>query len=146
MIVYHSVSWWWIPGFALGWFAWTFNEYLTHRFMLHDFFFFRNMHDLHHDDSNECTGTPPIITLSAYIISLLLFGFHSSIIVVGWYVGFLTFIYLHAKTHTWQYSKLRTEWARKLKVRHMLHHKFPQTNYGVTLALWDELFGTEKKR
>ena len=33
-------------------------------------------------------------------------------------------------------------WMRGLRAHHRVHHKFPDCNFGVTMRLWDDVFGT----
>lgn len=61
-------------------------------------------------------------------------------IAMGWIVGYGGYEYLHARAHLVGPSSRYTRWLRK----HHFHHHFghPRSNHGVSIGLWDRVFGT----
>jgi sterol desaturase/sphingolipid hydroxylase (fatty acid hydroxylase superfamily) len=64
-------------------------------------------------------------------------------LLAGWMAGFVFYSWVHHAQHHWT---LRTSWMRHLQAHHRIHHRFPDRNFGVTLRLWDDVFGTRLKR
>lgn len=130
-----------IGMFILGWLLWTFYEYILHRYILHAFFFFRNQHDMHHDDAKDYIGLPPWGTVFNYLAFYFMFGIHSNALMVGFSTGYIMYAVLHTIVH---YKRIRkTDRLWNLYRRHCLHHTIGNVNYGVTLSVWDRLFRTE---
>ena len=59
---------------------------------------------------------------------------------VGWAVGYAFYEYQHAVAHLRPPTNRYERWVRK----HHFHHHFghPMANHGVTLPIWDRVFGT----
>jgi Fatty acid hydroxylase superfamily len=143
--------------FALGVFAWTFLEYLLHRFVFHfephpdselqkEAMFL--IHGIHHDypwDRDRLVMPP---TVTAIIAALVWFGFkflgaaeHAWMggIVAGYVWYDLTHYYLHHAAPTTAFGK----WLRRY---HLVHHfQTPEVRYGITSPLWDLVFRTYPK-
>jgi sterol desaturase/sphingolipid hydroxylase (fatty acid hydroxylase superfamily) len=88
---------------------------------------------------------PPAVSISLYFVFLGLlwialgprytWGVHSGL-VVGYMFYDLTHYYLH-------HFSPKTEYGRRLKKNHMLHHfKDSTTRFGVSNMVWDRVFGT----
>jgi dihydroceramide fatty acyl 2-hydroxylase len=137
-----------------GFLAWTLAEYWLHRLFFHwqpggkwgERMHFL-VHGVHHTWPRDKYRLvmPPAVSISLYFIFLGIFwmtlgpryawGFHSGY-VVGYMFYDLTHYYLH------HYSP-KTEYGRRLKKNHMLHHfKDPENRFGVSNMVWDRVFGT----
>jgi sterol desaturase/sphingolipid hydroxylase (fatty acid hydroxylase superfamily) len=137
----HVMSPLWLVQLAIGMAVWTLYEYVTHRWLLHRVWFFRDLHGLHHDDQKEYIAVHPIVTLALYAVFWLLFGFNYSAFAVGFSVGYVVYSCLHTAFH---YANIvNGNPLLKLKRRHAIHHKFDNKNFGVTTGFWDRRFGTE---
>lgn len=142
-----------ITGF-IGFFVWTFMEYIVHRFLYHtevDSESFANFqmdaHGNHHlyPKDAERLAMPPIPGL---IVAALLFGLFY--IVMGEYAfaffpGFLLaydmYITLHYYEHRIKSPKYQP-W-KKLWRHHKAHHySDPYSAFGVSTRFWDWIFGT----
>lgn len=147
----------WLVSTALfvgGFVAWTLAEYWLHRLFFHwqppgkwgERLHFL-VHGVHHTWPKDKYRLvmPPAVSISLYFIFLGIFwftlgplyawGFHSGF-VVGYMFYDLTHYYLH------HYSP-KTEYGRRLKKNHMLHHfKDPTRRFGVSNMVWDKVFGT----
>lgn len=139
----------------LGVFAWTFLEYVFHRWAGHGRGFWRSTpfgieHTRHHAEGNYFAPTirkafaaigimavlaPLSIALTNQSVGLT---FASSL--VGTYVAYEI---LHRRIHTHASNSWYGRWAR---LNH-LHHHFvnPRKNHGVTSPIWDIVFGTYEK-
>jgi sterol desaturase/sphingolipid hydroxylase (fatty acid hydroxylase superfamily) len=140
--------------FGGGAFAWTFVEYLMHRFGLHlptktpSFrIAFYLVHGHHHeapDDTRRIVATP----LQGALLALLLAGIArlvagpiaSGPLLAGALVGYQLYELAHwsahhARTRIWPLGALR---------RHHLahHHVDAKSRFGISSPLWDVVFGT----
>jgi sterol desaturase/sphingolipid hydroxylase (fatty acid hydroxylase superfamily) len=130
----------WIAMFLAGVAAWTLYEYVLHRFGLHQLPVLRDIHALHHLNQKDHIGVHPAVTAAIYAAFWLLFGIHSSALMVGFSTGYIGYAALHTACH---YSAAGQLGAAKR--RHVAHHRYHNVNYGVTTSFWDRLFGTEYK-
>ena len=142
--------------FALGVFAWTFLEYVLHRWVFHwkpdqkvewqrDASWL--IHGIHHDypyDADRLVMPP---TVTAIIAVLLWFPVKAALgahlhypffagLVAGYVWYDLTHYYLH-------HAVPRTAIGRWMRKYHLVHHfQTPAVRYGITSPLWDHVFGT----
>jgi sterol desaturase/sphingolipid hydroxylase (fatty acid hydroxylase superfamily) len=137
-----------------GFVAWTFAEYWLHRLFFHwsapgkwgERLHFL-VHGVHHTWPRDKYRLvmPPAVSISLYFIFLGIFlltigpkytwGFHSGF-VVGYMFYDLTHYYLH-------HYNPRSDYGRRLKKNHMLHHFKDHTRrFCVSNLVWDRLFGT----
>ena len=147
----------WIATAALavaGFVSWTFVEYWLHRLFFHwkprgrwgERMHFL-VHGVHHTWPRDKYRLvmPPAVSISLYFLFLGIFfvtigprytwGFHSGF-VVGYMFYDLTHYYLHHFTP-------RSEYGRRLKKNHMLHHFKDHTRrFCVSNLVWDRFFGT----
>ncbi len=142
-------------GLALaGFVSWTLAEYWLHRLFFHwnppgkwgERLHFL-VHGVHHKWPRDKFRLvmPPAVSISLYFIFLgifyvtlgprLMWGFHSGF-VVGYMFYDLTHYYLH-------HFNPKSEYGRRLKKNHMLHHFKDHSNrFCVSNLVWDKLFGT----
>jgi 4-hydroxysphinganine ceramide fatty acyl 2-hydroxylase len=137
--------------FLLGVLAWTFLEYVIHRWLGHDRRFrrtpFGQEHVRHHIEGNYFAPTwkkLAIALLATALLSapaVLLAGATAG---MAWVLGLMTFYGVyevsHRREHTHAGLGAYGRWAR----RHHFHHHFVdgRANHGVTSPLWDVVFGT----
>jgi sterol desaturase/sphingolipid hydroxylase (fatty acid hydroxylase superfamily) len=131
---------------ALGLAIWTFAEYLLHRFVLHHWPYFVDMHQAHHDEAQEMIGAPTIFSLAFFYVTiylplLLAFGMGNALpIFSGFIAGYLAFDAVHYSVHHLQGQNRVLRFWKKLHAIH--HHGNADTNYGVLTDFWDRVFGT----
>ena len=138
----------WLGDFALGMGIWTLLEYLLHRWVLHRVPFIAPMHDAHHRSPRALLGTPTWLSLSViwalfFLPTWYAFSFTAaSGLTGGIMAGFLWYGILHHATHHGRPALLATRLSGSVR-RHSRHHysKRP-VNFGVTIPLWDHVFGT----
>lgn len=139
-------------AFLAGCLAWTFLEYVIHRWLGHDKRLtrktpFGHEHTAHHSRGDYFSPTVKKLGAAALALALvappavllagLAHGAAFSLGLVGFYgVYEVTHRLLHIREGRGAYAR----WAR----RHHFHHHFhePARNHGVTSPLWDVVFGT----
>lgn len=133
----------WAAAFLAGVIAWTLYEYAVHRWVSHGWFFFRDVHALHHDDQRDYIAIHPAITLTIYAALWLTFGRQSSAGALGFSAGYVIYSAAHTAFH---YADIKPGGLLfRAKRHHALHHAFPNVNFGVTSPLWDRAFGTYRR-
>jgi dihydroceramide fatty acyl 2-hydroxylase len=137
-----------------GFLAWTFVEYVLHRWVFHylgpkpwqrRFHFIA--HGVHHDFPQDATRlVMPLgvsIPLGAIFSTLFYLTLGPTLwgpMFAGFGLGYLAYDGTHYAVHHW---KLSSSVGRWLKRHHMLHHHTGlEARYGVSTPLWDVLFGT----
>jgi sterol desaturase/sphingolipid hydroxylase (fatty acid hydroxylase superfamily) len=134
---------------GLGLFAFSFIEYLFHRWLFHTRIpLFTQGHDLHHArplgyDSLPFFLPPVVLLLLAGVfVAVMPTGFAlllASSITFGYILYGLSHFIIH---HVRFKQPLLRRWAGA----HHVHHYHPDTNFGVTSSLWDVLLGTKYVR
>lgn len=132
-----------LATFVLGWFAWTLGEYVLHRFAMHELRgrgYPSKEHLLHHA-STDVRLTSWVLSWIGIAITGVLMGWAlAPAFGAGWVVGY-TYYELQ---HYWAHRRApRNAYQRYLR-KHHFHHHFghPMANQGVTLPVWDWVFGT----
>ncbi len=144
--------------FLLGIFFWTFIEYTLHRFVFHyqpktdwgqRLHFI--LHGVHHDypsDATRLVMTPTIsLPLSAFFYGVywLIFGFeYVNAMFAGTAIGYVCYDTIHYATHHFKMNKGIGKWLRQYHMRHHFHED--TAKYGVSVPLWDYVFGTVGKK
>lgn len=134
--------------FALGWFTWTFIEYVWHRFYTHTKKEERknkvyDNHLYHHTHPAEIKITAKqramMVLISAALITISVILNNYFTFIAGLWMGINCFFLIHYSLHQ--------QWAPKIfpgLVRfHMIHHcKNPDSCFCFSLTFWDTLFNT----
>ena len=140
--------------FIGGIFAWTFVEYVLHKYVFHfdaksDFgkkihFIFHGVHHDYPSDSRRLV-MPPSVSIPLAVGFYFLFSYtigDKSVhpFFAGFIAGYLFYDITHYAIHHFNmHSKL---WLA-IKNHHMLHHYHdPFKGYGVSSPLWDYIFGS----
>ncbi len=143
--------------FAAGFFAWTFAEYVLHRFVFHyelpgelgkKIHFI--MHGVHHDypmDSLRLVMPPalslPLYFLFYYLYVSLLGVEYTMAFFPGFIFGYLGYDMTHYALH---HANIKHPLFKSLKEHHMVHHFHdPDHGYGVSSKIWDYVFRTTFK-
>ncbi|TGD81732.1 sterol desaturase family protein [Hymenobacter wooponensis] len=139
--------------FLLGWFMFTFVEYVMHRYLYHipatspgRAKFQYTMHGVHHEFPKDKTrlAMPPIITV--FVTSLLFFIFRFTFgnavfgILAGFVFGYALYLFVHYAIHVYAPPKnfLKVWWTH-----HAQHHyRQDEIAFGVSSTLWDHIIGT----
>jgi sterol desaturase/sphingolipid hydroxylase (fatty acid hydroxylase superfamily) len=142
-----------IAGFLVGFQIWILAEYLLHRFAMHELHgkgIMSREHLNHHVAAGwtfshlhllSWAGMLLVGWLAWFPLGWVTVGVPFGLsLAVGWSVGYFFYEYEHAMSHL---RAPRTAYQRRLRTRHFHHHfGHPRSNHGVTLAIWDRVFGT----
>lgn len=143
-------------AFAGGWALWTLAEYLLHRFAMHHLKgkgMMSREHLEHHVHSTwsfshthllSWAGMLLVGALAWFPIGWLLIGpAVGATVAVGWAFGYFFYEYQHAMSHLRGPDGRYSTWVR----HHHFHHHFghPMANHGVTIGIWDRVFGTNEE-
>lgn len=131
---------------ALGGFSWTFAEYALHAWVGHQAPGpFARSHRAHHRDSADGLSASVKLALVAAVLGptsavALLVGSSAALaFLAGLGAAFAAYDQLHARAHVHPPATVYGRWMRR---HHLLHHRDPRVNFGVTTPLWDWAFGT----
>jgi sterol desaturase/sphingolipid hydroxylase (fatty acid hydroxylase superfamily) len=121
----------------VGFLLWSPLEYLIHRVVFHNVPFARKSHQEHHAKPSGKTGYSSFHSLAIFLVLTLVLP---SSLVVGITAGYFCYICMHHGIHHW---RIPVEgWMYPAKMRHLMHHRGLEVNFGVTSTLWDHVFGT----
>lgn len=140
-----------------GFLAFTFVEYLMHRFIYHMLPTTKvkdkvqyAIHGVHHDypKDKDRLAMPPFVSglyaVILYYVFVFLMGDYAYYFLPGFLIGYSLYLGIHYIVHAYQPPK---NFLKVLWVNHAIHHyKDPDVAFGVTLPIWDYVFGTAPKR
>jgi len=138
-----------------GWLAWTLTEYWLHRELFHwippgtfgDRMHFV-LHGVHHKWPRDQYRLvmPPAVSIALYFAFIALwrglFGSYGYTFHAGFTLGYMFYDIGHYFMH---HGSPRSEWFRKLRKHHMVHHSPKherEGKFGVSTTLWDHVFRT----
>lgn len=128
-------------GIALGLAVWSLAEYVIHRHLFHALPLFRDAHDLHHAKPHARTGVTSWHSMVVFMVLALVL---SAGVLAGIALGYLAYITAHHAVHHWTIGPRHPLYG--LKMRHTMHHRGIEANFGVTTTLWDRVFRTYRER
>lgn len=142
-----------VVAFVVGALTWTLAEYVLHRFAMHHLHgrgIMSREHLEHHVHSSWSFSVTHILSwagmLAVGALVWLPLGWWAAgpaagiALATGWAVGYFFYEYQHMQAHLKGPTGWYSAWVR----RHHFHHHFghPMANHGVTIPLWDVVFGT----
>lgn len=146
-----------IGMFFLGFFAFTWVEYITHRYIFHMSTETEKrakmqytIHGVHHEfpKDKDRLAMPPVFSIS--IATVLLFVFRLVLgdfvfsFLPGFLVGYAYYLSVHYMVHAYQPPK---NFLKILWINHSMHHyKEGAEVFGVSSPLWDYVYGTMPKK
>ncbi len=141
--------------FFIGLIAFTWVEYLIHRYLFHMDTYTKlraklqyTMHGVHHEypKDKDRLAMPPLLSIT--ISTLLLFLFRLVLgdmvfsFLPGFLVGYALYLAIHYMVHAYPPPK---NYFKKLWINHSIHHyKNGDRVYGVSSPFWDHIYGTMK--
>lgn len=134
-----------VATLLLGMIAFSFIEYLFHRWIFHgaDSMYSRG-HAAHHRHPQGYDSLPfflPAAILSG--LALLLWtampASYACLIAAAIGFGYVAYGFSHYAIHA---TRFRHPWIRRWAASHHVHHHHPDRNFGVTTPLWDYLLGS----
>jgi sterol desaturase/sphingolipid hydroxylase (fatty acid hydroxylase superfamily) len=131
--------------FIAGFLFFSLIEYVMHRWFFHSAWSpAYKSHMEHHDEPEALLALPWFA--SAAIAGTLFVIFHSlfpylpvAFFVAGAVAGYVYYGLMH---HVQHHYSLKRKLLLKSWAYHNIHHKLPNTNYGVTTSVWDRVFRT----
>lgn len=146
-----------IPVLVLGILAFTFVEYMMHKYFFHmepdsplkDKLQY-TVHGVHHDypKDKDRLAMPPFVSaayaLIFYGVFTLIMGDFALYFLPGFLIGYAAYLGVHYAVHAYLPPK---NFLKILWVNHAVHHyKDPDAAFGVSSPLWDFLLGTMPKK
>lgn len=119
--------------FVMGFVAWTFSEYIVHRFVLHDLM--PAGHALHHSNPDEAVLT---VSWQIWVCFALVYLVANGAFPAGALITYAWYLFVHHCAHQ-GYGIV----PALLFKHHSSHHRFATRNYGVSTTVWDHVFGTK---
>ncbi|MEO6289408.1 MAG: sterol desaturase family protein [Ginsengibacter sp.] len=140
--------------FAVGVFFWTFFEYLMHRFVFHwvansprtqkmIYVLHGNHHEFPRDRQRLFMPPVPSLIIASFVF-VVMFSLMEKYVFVffpGFLLGYLLYGSMHYAIHAWHPP---FKWMKPIWRNHHLHHyKSDEQGFGVSIHLWDKVFGTD---
>ncbi len=143
--------------FAFGIVAWTFAEYVIHRFFFHlqpnGNVLVRTMlfiaHGYHHEfpqDRRRLVAPPVLAWPIAIVVGLFYYLVANPVwplLFAGTITGYLAYDWTHYYTHHAKPTTRVGKWMRRFHFEH--HFKDETTQFGLSQPFWDLVFGTFRK-
>lgn len=158
ILIYASVStelemWRTLYMVPLGLITFSLVEYCIHRFVFHfhannekQAAFKYKIHGVHHEypRDKDRLVMPPVMSICLalvfYAVFSLLLGKNVLLFFPGFLAGYSVYLFIHYSVHRFKPPR---NFLRILWTHHALHHyKSEDTAFGVSMPIWDHLFGT----
>ncbi len=150
-------TWLTVSMFILGFFIFTWVEYITHRYLFHMSTFTAArakiqylIHGVHHEfpKDKDRLAMPPLLSVTIATLLLLVFrlilGDLAFSFLPGFLVGYAAYLGIHYMVHVFQPPK---NIFKILWINHSIHHyKHGEHVFGVSSPLWDFIYGTMDTR
>jgi sterol desaturase/sphingolipid hydroxylase (fatty acid hydroxylase superfamily) len=141
-----------LAALVLGGVAFTFYEYVLHRWLYHVLpTAVRRLHTSHHGEPRRLIGAPVFYSLGVTaltwaVASLVVSGAAAAVFAGALLFGYAYHGAVHALIHARRFRG-RGFFAR-LQRHHLVHHApgHDGVNYGVTTTFWDRVFATTHRR
>ncbi|HEY8511533.1 MAG TPA: sterol desaturase family protein [Cyclobacteriaceae bacterium] len=143
--------------FFLGLLAFTWVEYMVHRYVFHMPTYTKTraklqytLHGVHHEfpKDKDRLAMPPLLSITLATILLLVFrvimGDFAFAFLPGFLVGYALYLSIHYMVHAFQPPK---NFLKALWINHGVHHyKDGEIVFGVSSPLWDYIYGTMRSK
>ena len=131
-------------SYGSGLLIWSLLEYSFHRWIYHQGRTPAHVgHKLHHQFPRMLIAMPWFL-VTAFLGCVWAFVYYLQIHFILSFMAAITtgFVFYGAFHHIHHHFHFKNSWYRKLRAHHVIHHQFPDVNFGVTTRLWDHVFGT----
>lgn len=141
-----------LGAFVSGAFLWTFSEYVLHRWFHtargsnrgsreHLDHHARRLYGINLLSWLAWAGVAIVGLGLIPLVSWTVLPYPTAFAIgAGWFVAYFVYEWIHAANHTRGPKTAYGRWTRKSHFHH--HFGAPMKNFGVTLPLWDIVFGT----
>lgn len=130
----------------LGALTWTFYEYVFHRWVFHGRATgsLKAGHSKHHQNVDLLLSMPFFTGPAIYAFLFFMVRFAAGDSAAAAYTGAyaLSYVYYGAMHHSSHFMDLNLGFWKRMRDHHLLHHTYPDKNYGFTTTFWDRVFGT----
>lgn len=127
--------------FVAGFVVWTLAEYWIHRLLFHGHTPFEPMHQMHHRLPKDMIGISSWGTFAGFAVVWLLAG---GAFTAGFMLGYLAYCAIHVRMHHGSRERFG-RYVRFMFECHAGHHRGGKGNFGVSVPVWDFVFGTYRK-
>ena len=133
---------------AAGALAWGLLEYCGHRWFFHlPGSPAHKGHMRHHDEPDELFAMPWFATTIVafalwFVLRVAIPDGPASFFMAALIAGYISYGTVHHVNHHVNINVLPAKLLKRSRANHRIHHKMPDTNYGVTTTFWDLVFGT----
>jgi sterol desaturase/sphingolipid hydroxylase (fatty acid hydroxylase superfamily) len=134
-----------IIAIIAGWFTFTLIEYLVHAILFHvGKNVFTKGHGKHHKNPQGYDNLPffaaSLIAFGFYLVLSALIPEVYAIIVTGMVMlSYVAYTWYHFAMHRFDF---KNPYGKYMQRFHYVHHIRPKMNHGVTVPIWDMIFGT----
>lgn len=137
---------WHLAAAVLGVLTWTFYEYAFHRWIFHNSATgsLKSGHSKHHQNVDLLLSMPFFTGPAIYTVMFFSIRIAAGDSYAAAYTGAyaLAYVYYGALHHSSHFMDINLSVWRKMRDHHLLHHVYPDRNFGFTTTLWDRVFGT----
>lgn len=146
-VKYYNTILFHVSLFFTGWFAWTFLEYMTHRYLMHQKHTEKQLIDFNHihhhthpTDIRISAFQRSLLLLFAIILILLSTRLHNYFtLAAGFLSGFPVYTVIHFLLH----QKIMQGILKKMVSYHIYHHcKRTDKCFGISVTWWDDILKT----
>ena len=132
-------------SYGAGLLSWSLLEYTFHRWVYHKGRTpAHHGHKLHHESPQMLIAMPWFIVTAFLAGVWYVFAYRLHLhFVLGFFAALATgFVFYGVFHHIHHHFNFQNPRYRKLRAHHIIHHQYPNVNFGVTSRLWDHVFGT----
>ncbi|MCE9598153.1 MAG: sterol desaturase family protein [Spirochaetia bacterium] len=135
---------WYLLAMVAGIVTWTLYEYVFHRWIFHGSTPLAAGHSKHHNDVDRLLSMPfltgpAIYAVIFFSLRILVNDGLAAAYTTAYAISYLYYGFLHHSSH---FMEIDLKLWKKMRAHHLLHHKFPDRNFGFTTSIWDRVFGT----
>ena len=132
-------------SYGAGLLSWSLLEYTFHRWVYHKGRTPAHRgHTIHHQSPQMLIAMPWFIVTALNAVIWFVFAYTlQTHFVLGFMAAILTgFVFYGLFHHIHHHFNFRNARYRRMRAHHIIHHQYPNVNFGVTSRLWDHVFGT----
>ena len=121
--------------------VWTLAEYWIHRLVFHGRTPFEPMHQMHHRLPKDLIGVASWGTFAGFAFIWLVCG---AAFTAGFMLGYLVYCAIHVRMHHGDPVRFGS-YVAFMHRHHAGHHRGGRGNFGVSVPVWDFVFGSYRK-
>lgn len=130
----------WAALALAGFVVFTLVEYWVHRLPLHAWLY-HDRHERHHTHPREYVVFPIYYSAAFFALAYALMPVP---VFCGFALGYVWFLVWHHLLHHVDLNRVPA-FVRRYAIWHLAHHHDETCNFGITVPLWDFVFGTYRR-